>query len=60
MWDSWEVMQWLKEGKMSWEIGVILSISERTVKFHIANCYAKLNVRNRSQAIARAMRLSII
>ncbi len=55
-----EVMQWLKEGKTSWEIGVILSISERTVKFHIANCYAKLDVTNRSQAIARAMRLSII
>lgn len=55
-----EVMQWLKEGKTAWEIGVILSISERTVKFHIANCYAKLNVTNRSQAIARAMCLSLI
>ena len=55
-----EVMQWLKEGKTAWEIGVILSISERTVKFHIANCYAKLNVTNRSQAIARAMRLNLI
>lgn len=55
-----EVMQWVKEGKTAWEIGVILSISERTVKFHLANCYAKLNVTNRSQAIARAMRLSLI
>ncbi len=55
-----EVMQWLKEGKTAWEIGMILSISERTVKFHIANCYAKLNVTNRSQAIARAMRLNLI
>ena len=55
-----EVMQWIKEGKTAWEIGVILSISERTVKFHIANCYAKLNVTNRSQAVARAMRLNLI
>ena len=55
-----EVMQWLKEGKTAWEIGVILSISERTVKFHIANSYAKLNVTNRAQAIARAMRLNLI
>ena len=55
-----EVMQWLKEGKTAWEIGVILSIAERTVKFHIANSYAKLNVTNRSQAIARAMRLNLI
>ena len=55
-----EVMQWLKEGKTSWEIGAILSISERTVKFHLANSYAKLNVTNRAQAIARAMRLSLV
>ena len=55
-----EVMQWLKDGKTAWEIGSILSISERTVKFHIANSYAKLNVTNRSQAIARAMHLNLI
>ena len=55
-----EVMQWLKEGKTAWEVGSILSISERTVKFHIAKSYAKLNVTNRSQAIARAMRLNLI
>ena len=55
-----EVMQWLKVGKTAWEIGVILSIAERTVKFHIANCYVKLNVTNRAQAIARAMRLHLI
>lgn len=55
-----EVMQWLKEGKTAWEVGAILAISERTVKFHIANSYTKLNVTNRSQAIARAMRLNLI
>lgn len=55
-----EVMQWLKEGKTAWEISVILTISERTVKFHIVNSYTKLNVTNRSQAIARAMRLNLI
>ncbi|TCV85827.1 helix-turn-helix transcriptional regulator [Sulfurirhabdus autotrophica] len=55
-----EVLQWLKEGKTAWEVGAILSISERTVKFHITNCYTKLNVTNRSQAIARAMCLNLI
>ena len=55
-----EVLQWLKEGKTAWEVGMILSISERTVKFHLANIYAKLNVTNRSHAIARAMSLQLI
>ena len=55
-----EVLQWLKEGKTAWEIGTILFISERTIKFHIANTYTKLNVTNRSHAIARAMSLRLI
>lgn len=55
-----DVLNWLKEGKTAWEIGMILAISERTVKFHITNCYAKLDVSNRAQAIARAMRLNLI
>lgn len=55
-----DVLNWLKEGKTAWEIGMILAVSERTVKFHITNCYTKLEVSNRAQAIARAMRLNLI
>ncbi len=55
-----ETLTWAYEGKTAWEIGVILSISERTVKFHLKNIYAKLNVNNRSQAVARAVRYGII
>jgi DNA-binding CsgD family transcriptional regulator len=47
-----KVMRWVVEGKTSWEVGMILSISERTVKFHLANIYAKLNVANRVQAVS--------
>ncbi len=50
-----EVMHWAKEGKSSWDISMILSISERTVKFHFSNVFKKLNVVNRPQAIAKAI-----
>ncbi|HYD81450.1 MAG TPA: helix-turn-helix transcriptional regulator [Paucimonas sp.] len=47
-----KVLHWVVEGKTSWEVGKILSISERTVKFHLANIYSKLNVANRVQAVS--------
>jgi DNA-binding CsgD family transcriptional regulator len=55
-----EVLSWIKDGKGSWEISVILAISERTVKFHISNVFTKLNVINRPQAIAKALRYRLI
>lgn len=50
-----EVLTWMKEGKTNWEISVILSISERTVKFHVQNIERKLNAVNKAHAIAIAM-----
>ena len=55
-----EVLKWTGEGKSSWEIGVILSISERTVKYHINNIKSKLNAVNRAHAVAKAFRFRII
>lgn len=55
-----EVLKWIGEGKSSWEIGVILSISERTVKYHINNIKSKLNAVNRPHAVAKALRFRII
>jgi len=55
-----EVLKWTGEGKSSWEIGVILSISERTVKYHINNIKSKLNAVNRAHAVAKALRFRII
>jgi LuxR family quorum-sensing system transcriptional regulator SolR len=55
-----DVIGWVVEGKTSWEIGRILSTSERTVKFHLKNVYTKLNVSNRAQAVAVANRLRLI
>lgn len=45
-----EIMSWVTRGKTSHEIGRILEITERTVKFHLSNVYLKLGVSNRAQA----------
>lgn len=50
-----QVLNWASLGKTSSEIALILSISERTVKFHLSNTYEKLGVINRQQAIAKAI-----
>jgi DNA-binding CsgD family transcriptional regulator len=55
-----EVLNWLKQGKSSWEMSVILAISERTVNYHVYNIMEKLEVANRPQAVAVAARLGLI
>jgi DNA-binding CsgD family transcriptional regulator len=55
-----EVLKWASIGKTCWEIAKILHISERTVKFHFGNAFAKLDVVNRSQAVAKALGLGLI
>ncbi|MBI3897886.1 MAG: LuxR family transcriptional regulator [Gammaproteobacteria bacterium] len=55
-----EVLKWASNGKTCWEIAKILNISERTVKFHFGNAFVKLNVVNRSQAVAKALYLGLM
>lgn len=55
-----EVLEWLKEGKSSWDIAMILGISERTVYFHVSNIMKKLGASNRAQAVAIAASLGLI
>lgn len=47
-----EVIQWIKAGKTNQEIGVILNITQNTVKSHLKRVYQKLNVGKRAQAVA--------
>jgi LuxR family quorum sensing-dependent transcriptional regulator len=49
-----EVLQWVALGKSSWDIGVILNISERGVNKHVASAMQKLNVPNRTAAACKA------
>jgi DNA-binding CsgD family transcriptional regulator len=55
-----EVLCWAQQGKTYWEIGCILGISQRTVKFHFARIKAKLDVVSTAHAIAKAMRAGLI
>ncbi len=55
-----EVLQWLEQGKSSWDISVILGISERTVNYHVYNITRKLGVARRSQVLAIATSLGLL
>lgn len=55
-----ECLLWVAEGKTSWEIGVILGTSERTVNFHVRNASLKLGVSSRQHAVARALMLGLL
>lgn len=55
-----EVIKWVMEGKTNWEIGVILNISERTVKFHVQNIERKLNAVSKAHAIAIALDQNLV
>jgi len=50
-----DCLLWSAEGKTSDEIAVILSIKTPTVVFHLKNIIKKLGVKNRNQAIAKAI-----
>lgn len=47
-----EVIDWIKSGKTNQEIGMILNISQNTVKSHLKRIFQKLNVGKRAQAVA--------
>lgn len=55
-----EVFSLVAGGKRSMEVANILFVSKRTVDFHLANIYDKLDVSNRVQAFRRATRLGLI
>lgn len=55
-----EVLNWVKEGKSSWEISQILHFSKRTVEFHIGNIKRKLGAVSRAQAVAMGLECGII
>lgn len=50
-----ECLQWAAAGKTDWEIGRILSLSEKTVNIYIERAKAKFGTSTRAQAIVRAL-----
>ena len=55
-----EVLQWCAQGKTSWEIALILGITERTVNFHIYQAADKFGTRGRSATCLQAALLGLI
>lgn len=55
-----EVITWASQGKSAWEIGEILSITQRTAEEHLATAARKLGAVNRTHAVAIAIRQRII
>jgi LuxR family transcriptional activator of conjugal transfer of Ti plasmids len=50
-----ECLQWVLRGKTMWDVGEIMSISRRTVVFHLENAKRKLNAVSLPQAVAIAL-----
>lgn len=50
-----ECLSWTAKGKTSWATSRILDVSENTVIFHLRNAIKKLEVTNRSHAVAKAV-----
>jgi LuxR family quorum-sensing system transcriptional regulator CciR len=55
-----ECLRWSARGKTSWDIGVILGISESTAAFHLTNAMKKLGATSRTVAVVKALRLHLI
>jgi DNA-binding CsgD family transcriptional regulator len=55
-----EALRWTMDGKTAWEVGAIMSISERTAVLHIQNAMHKLDSVNKHQAVLKALRLGLL
>lgn len=55
-----EILAWVAKGKSDAETAIILGISERTARFHMANAKTRLNATTRVQAVTRAIELKLI
>jgi ATP/maltotriose-dependent transcriptional regulator MalT len=55
-----QILKLVVRGLGNRDMAAQLFLSEATVKWHLRNIYAKLDVSNRSSAIARAHELSLV
>jgi DNA-binding CsgD family transcriptional regulator len=51
-----EVLTWVAQGKSAQEVGEILNITKRTVDEHVNSATRKLGAKNRTHAVAIALR----
>jgi hypothetical protein len=50
-----QILNWVQQGKTNFEIAVILGVSPLTVKNHLQKLFKRLDVHNRTQAVAKRM-----
>lgn len=55
-----EVVRWTAQGKTSVEIGQILTLSDHTINAYMTTAMKKLDCVNRTQLVAKAIRLKLI
>ena len=55
-----QVLQLIADGCSTPEIAAQLFISQKTLKNHLASIYAKLDARDRTQAVLTAVRMGIV
>jgi DNA-binding NarL/FixJ family response regulator len=55
-----EVLEQVARGYSNKQIALALSISERTVKFHVSGILRKLNAANRAEAVQKALTSNLI
>jgi len=55
-----DCLMWTAHGKSSWDIGMIMNISENTVNFHLKNAMRKLGTTSRTAAVVKSIRSNLI
>jgi DNA-binding CsgD family transcriptional regulator len=55
-----ECLKWASLGKSAWETGEIIGVQKRTVDFFLEQCRVKLHSVSTTQAVAKAIRASLI
>lgn len=55
-----EVLRWTAAGKTAGEIGTILSLSARTVEFHLQSAAERVGTVNRTHTVAEALRRGLM
>ena len=55
-----EVLKWTAEGKTAFDIGMILSLTTRTVNFHISSAIRKMGANNKTSAVVIATKSGLL
>lgn len=55
-----EVLRWFGDGKTANDIGQILHLSHSTVNFHLRNAMYKLDAKNKTSAVVKAIYLNLL